>query len=102
HGYDPVADGATGWCTSDRHPARRGRRAMILPTTLREDSEKMACFIVNNYPDAKEWHDPVAKAAWYISHAFVACVLGDEEEIVAICAARPVERPGLGVLPSYF
>ena len=62
----------------------------------------MADFIVNNYPDAKQWHDPVAKAAWYISHAFVAVVLGDEGEIVALVAARPVERPGLGVLPYYF
>ena len=73
-----------------------------MPTTLRQDAEKFAEFIVNNYPDAKEWHDPVAKAAWYISLAFVAVVLGDDGEIMALLAARPVERPGLGVLPYYF
>jgi hypothetical protein len=71
-------------------------------TTLREDAERFAQFIVNNYPDAKEWHDPVAKAGWYIAHVFVASVLGDDGEIVALCAARPVDRPGIGVLPYYF
>jgi hypothetical protein len=73
-----------------------------MPTTLREDAEKFASFIVNNYPDAKEWHEPVEKAAWYIAHAFVATVLGDDQEIVALCAARPVDRPGIGVLPYYY
>ena len=75
---------------------------MKKPTTLQQDAEKFADFIVNNYPDAKEWHDPVAKAAWYISLAFVAVVLGDDGEIVALCAARPVDRPGIGVLPYYY
>jgi hypothetical protein len=73
-----------------------------MPTTLREDAEKFAQFIVENYPDAKQWHEPVQKAAWYIAHAFVASVLGDEGEIVALCAARPVDRPGIGVLPYYY
>lgn len=73
-----------------------------MPTTLREDAEKFAAFIVENYPDAKEWHDPVRQAAWYISYGFVAAVNNESNEIVALLAARPVERPGLGVLPFYF
>jgi hypothetical protein len=74
----------------------------VMPTTLREDAEKFAQFIVANYPDAKEWTDPVRQAAWYISYGFVASVINDDGEIVALLAARPVERPGLGVLPYYF
>lgn len=73
-----------------------------MPTTLREDAEKFAAFIVANYPDAKEWTHPVEQAAWYINYGFIAAVLDDDREIVAILAARPVERPGLGVLPYYF
>ena len=75
---------------------------MKTETTLQEDAEKFAAFILANYPDAKEWIDPVAKAAWYISHLFVAVVCDDEGAVVALLAARPVERPGIGVLPYYF
>ncbi len=72
------------------------------PTTLQEDAEKFAAFIVANYPDAKDWTDPVRQAAWYIGHGFVAVVCNDDGEIVALVAARPVDRPGIGVLPAYF
>ena len=48
-----------------------------LPTTLMEDAQRYAEFIVNNYPAAKEWDDPVMKAAWYISHGFAAAVIGE-------------------------
>jgi hypothetical protein len=75
---------------------------MNMPTTLRQDAEKFADFILKNYPDAKQWEEPVGQAAWYISYGFVASVLDDNGEIVALLAARPVERPGLGVLPYYF
>lgn len=71
-------------------------------TTLEEDAEKFAEFILRNYPDAKQWNDPVQRAAWYIGHGFVAVVCDDDKEIVALCAARPVDRPGIGVLPFYF
>jgi len=74
----------------------------MIPTTLQEDAEKFAQFILANYPDSKQWTDPVEKAAWYISHAFVASVIRDDGEIVALVAARPVDRPGIGVLPYYF
>jgi hypothetical protein len=72
------------------------------PSTLQQDAEKFAAFIVANYPGAKQWEDPVRQAAWYIAHAFVAVVTDEDEEIVALCAARPVERPGIGVLPWYY
>jgi hypothetical protein len=71
-------------------------------TTLQQDAEKFAAFIVNNYKDAKDWVDPVRKAAWYIGHAFVASVIDEKGDIVALVAARPVDRPGIGVLPYYF
>jgi hypothetical protein len=71
-------------------------------TTLQQDAEKFAAFIVANYPDAKEWTEPVRKAAWYIGHGFIAVVCNENEEIVALVAARPVDRPGIGVLPAYF
>jgi hypothetical protein len=75
---------------------------MMMPTTLKQDAEKFAAFIVENYPDAKQWDDPVMKAAWYISRGFAAVVCCEAGHIVALLAARPVERPGLGVLPYYF
>jgi hypothetical protein len=75
---------------------------MKMPTTLQEDAEKFAAFIIENYPDAKQWIDPVEKAAWYISHCFAASVCCEAGHMVALLAARPVERPGLGVLPYYF
>ena len=67
-----------------------------------EDAEKFAEFILENYPDAKDWNEPIKRAAWYISQGFVAVVNDDDGEIVALCAARPVDRPGIGVLPFYF
>ena len=73
-----------------------------IPTTLQQDAEKFAQFIVDNYPDAKDWDHPVEKAAWYISYGLVAAVMGQDGEIVALLAGRSVERPGLGVLPYYF
>ena len=42
------------------------------------------------------------KAAWYISHALAATVVDEEGAIVALLAARPVDRPGIGVIPYYF
>jgi hypothetical protein len=75
---------------------------MNMPITLRKDAEKFAEFIVANYDNAKEWEDPVGKAAWYISHAFIAVVCSEQGHIVAVGAARPVDRPGMGVLPYYF
>jgi hypothetical protein len=71
-------------------------------TTLEEDAQRFAAFIVANYPDAKEWADPVGKAAWYINYGFIAAVYNEEGDIVALVAVRPVERPGIGVLPYYF
>jgi hypothetical protein len=71
-------------------------------TPLQRDAEKFAQFIVENYPDAKEWDEPVMKAAWYISYGFIAVCCDQGGEIVALVAARPTERPGFGVLPYYF
>lgn len=75
---------------------------MNMMTTLEQDAERFAAFIVANYPEAKEWTEPVEKAAWYISHGFIAVVCNEKGDIVALVAARPVERPGIGVLPFYF
>ena len=70
--------------------------------TLQLDAERFAEFVLKNFPEAKEWNDPVRQAGWYISYGFVAACCGHDGEIVALLAARPVERPGLGVLPYYF
>ena len=74
---------------------------MNMPATLRRDAENFAAFIVENYPDAKDWIDPVEKAAWYISHGFVAAVCDDKGEIVAYaCRATcgPSRDRGAAVL----
>lgn len=71
--------------------------------TLKEDAENFAEFILAHYPDARTWADPVNYCAWYISHFFIAAVCDEEtRRIVAIGAARPVDRPGMGVLPIYY
>jgi hypothetical protein len=49
-----------------------------MPTTLEKDAEKFAEFIIKNYPDAKEWQEPVAQAAWYINFGLIAAVLDDK------------------------
>jgi len=70
--------------------------------TLQEDAERFAEFILAHYPPARTWDDPVSYCAWHIGHAFIAAVTDDDHEIVAIASARPVDRPGMGVLPAYF
>ena len=74
-----------------------------MPTTLKQDAERYAAFFADNVPQAKAWVDPVGQAAWYISHGF-ACAVHDADtgEIVSLVTARPVERPGLGIIPYYF
>ena len=74
----------------------------IMPTTLKNDAEAYAKFFVDNVPQAKAWVDPVGQAAWYISHGFACAVRDGEDEIVSLVTSRPVERPGLGVIPYYF
>ena len=69
---------------------------------LQKDAEKFADFIQEHYPDAQSWKDPIGYCAWYISHFFIAAVCCEYGHIVAIGAARPVDRPGMGVLPAYF
>jgi hypothetical protein len=69
---------------------------------LREDAEKFAGFLVEHYPPALEWCDPVGYCAWNIAKGFIAAAINDDGKIVAMCAMRPVDRPGLGVLPYYY
>lgn len=69
---------------------------------LHQDAERFAEFLVEHYVPAREWCDPVGYCAWYIANGFIAVVIDDDKKIVAICAIRPVDRPGLGVLPYYF
>ena len=69
---------------------------------LQRDAEKTAEFITSHYPTALKWNDPIGYCAWYISHGFIAVVSDDEGRILAVGAARPVDRPGMGVLPAYF
>jgi hypothetical protein len=73
-----------------------------MKTTLEQDAERFAVFLKEHYPEAKTWEDPVNYCAWYIGHGFIAAVCDERGEIVALGAARPVERPGMGVLPAYF
>jgi hypothetical protein len=74
-----------------------------MKNVLREDAEQFAQFIQKHYPEAQSWKDPIGYCAWYISHFFIAAVCDeDTKEIIAIGAARPVDRPGMGVLPCYF
>jgi hypothetical protein len=70
--------------------------------TLQQDAERFAQFIVANYPDSRQWADPTGYCAWYIGHGFVAVVIDEDGKIVALGSARPVERPGMGVLPFYY
>jgi hypothetical protein len=68
---------------------------------LTEDAKAFAGFLVEHYPPAREWCDPVGYCAWNISKGFIAAAV-DGDRIVAMCAMRPVDRPGLGVLPYYY
>jgi hypothetical protein len=75
----------------------------MIPTTLQEDAERYAEFILEHVPQAKTWKDPVRQAAWYISYGFAAAVCdADTGKIVSLVTARPVERPGIGAIPYYF
>ena len=71
---------------------------------LKQDSERFAKFVTENYPRARDWEDPVGWCAWNIAHGFIAVVCDGEsnDNIVAMCVIRPVDRPGFGVLPFYF
>jgi hypothetical protein len=69
---------------------------------LLEDAERFSAFMLKHYPPAREWVDPVGYCAWYISKGYTAVVVDEDgEKIVAMCAVRPVDRPGFGVLPFY-
>jgi hypothetical protein len=69
---------------------------------LKEDAEQFSEFLVQHYPPARGWCDPVGYCAWNIAKGFIAAAVSEDEDIVAICAIRPVDRPGLGVLPYYY
>jgi hypothetical protein len=70
---------------------------------LMVDAERFSAFMTKHYPPAREWEDPVGYCAWYISKGYTAVVVDEDgEKIVAMCAMRPVDRPGFGVLPFYF
>ncbi len=66
-----------------------------------EDAERFGAFLLEEYPRAREWEDPVGFCAWYIGMGYIAVVV-DDQKIVAMCAMRPVDRPGFGVLPYYY
>lgn len=68
---------------------------------LQADVEKFARFIFENYPPSHHWEDLYGYCAWYISKGYIITLVGNEGEIIALCAIRPVERPGLGCLPFY-
>jgi hypothetical protein len=68
---------------------------------LQRDAEKFAAFILEHCPETQTWKDPVGFCAWYISHGFIVAVT-DGDQIVAIAAGRPVDRPGMGVLSAYY
>jgi hypothetical protein len=68
-----------------------------------QDAERFSEFLQVHYKDARTWKDPVGYCRWYMGHGFIAAVLdSDTGEITALASARPVERPGIGILPFYF
>src|SRR5258708_16366999 len=69
---------------------------MITDPVLREESEKVSVFFLNNYAPAKNWEDPLGYSAWYISHGYLAMVLEDNGEILGVATARPVAEPSHG------
>jgi hypothetical protein len=68
------------------------------------DATRFADFLLEKYPRARDWPDPVGFCGWSIACGFIAAVTDaeDSEKIVAMCAMRPVDRAGFGVLPYYF
>lgn len=71
--------------------------------TAMEHLHALADFVVEHYPPARTWEDPVQYCAWFVNRKFLATVRDpDTDEILAVGAARPIERPGLGILPGYY
>ena len=76
---------------------------MITPDSDPEDDSMKFCeFMVEHYEPAKDWVDPLGYCRWHMSHGFMAAVVGEDGNIVALGCARPVDRAGFGVLPFYW
>lgn len=70
--------------------------------TLDRDAEKFCAFLKEHYVPAKSWVDPLGYCLWNMSHGFMASVIGEDDKVIAMGVARPVDRPGFGCLPFYF
>jgi hypothetical protein len=68
---------------------------------MRTEIQRLAQFILDNYPPAQKWTDVEGYCEWYVGKGYVITVIDDDDKIAAMCAIRPVERPGLGCLPFY-
>ncbi len=66
------------------------------------DAQKFCEFLVENYAPARDWEDPFGYCCWNMAHGFMAAVVGEDGNVVALGVARPVDRPGFGCLPYYF
>ncbi len=64
------------------------------------DVQKFSAFISENYPPSHNWEDIEGYCRWYIGMGYIITLVKDEK-LVALCAIRPVERPGMGCLPFY-
>jgi hypothetical protein len=65
------------------------------------DIARFSEFIRANYKPSRAWADIEGYVAWYIGNGYIIAINDEKNEVAAICAIRPVERPGLGVLPFY-
>ena len=65
------------------------------------DAKRFCKFLLEHYEPARTWVDPLGYCCWNMSHGFMAAVMGEDGNIVALGVARPVDRPGFGTLPFY-
>ena len=70
-------------------------------TKLYQDAGKFCQFMLEHYEPARSWVDPFGYCIWNMSHGFMAAVVDEDDKVVALGVARPVDRPGFGVLPFY-
>jgi hypothetical protein len=66
-------------------------------------SVQAAKFILDRYPPARNWVNPVGTCAWYLGKGFMAVVHnGGDNTIAALGSARLVQNPGDGAIPYHY
>jgi hypothetical protein len=69
---------------------------------LATQSAQAAWFILEHYPPARNWVDPLGYCAWYLGKGFMAIVRYNDDSIAALGSARLVKNPGDGAIPYYY